>query len=145
MTLDYLAGFIDGEGGVYAALNRRRDRPTPQLMISVAAYNTDRRPLEALRLRFGGSIGPRRSQLSGRLNYRWTLPGRDKLTAFASAMRGRMVIKAPQLAVLEECLALQDGHHGNRRLPKRDHARRLALYSKLRQLNSPHSFRPVQD
>ncbi len=146
MTLDYLAGFIDGEGGVYAALNRRRDRPTPQLMISVAAYNTDQRPLKALRKRFGGSISPKMSGLSKRSLWRWTLTGRTKLTAFADAMRGRMVIKAAQLSVLDDYLALDcNGQHGNRRLPKSDRKRRLAIYNRMRKLNSPHSAVPVRD
>ncbi len=143
MTLDYLAGFIDGEGGIYAALNRRRDRPTPQLMISVAAYNTDRRPLEALRTRFGGSIGPKPSGLSQRSLWRWTLTGRDKLATFADAMRGRLVIKAAQLAVLDDYLALKIGPYGNLRLPAREHIRRLAIYNRMRHLNSPHSAVPV--
>lgn len=138
MTLDYLAGFVDGEGGIYASVNRRRDRPTPQVTFHVAAYQVDRRPLEELQRRFGGSIGPRISQLSGRPMWRWTLTNRHGLTAFVKAMNGRLVIKAEQLSLLADWLSRPSRQCGNARLPDDEQQTRLALYERVRSLNSPH-------
>jgi len=81
VSIEYLAGFMDGEG--YLALARiRRRRRSPEYCLRLCAYNTDRRVLVSIRRRWGGSlsaVGQRRPAWKPSYALIWTNAAAAKL------------------------------------------------------------------
>lgn len=59
-SLEYMAGFFDGEGCVSAAIRKRRpaeaDRKGPSYILTVSVYNTIKESAMPFQRRFGGSV-----------------------------------------------------------------------------------------
>lgn len=112
-TLDYIAGFFDGEGSVVVRIvEDRRYRAGYKVSVRVSFTQKDRRVLEAVRERLG----------MGRMYHHvrddtWYLEvyRRDDLRRFVDAMRDRVIVKRGDLERLERVLDLLDeGVHSTR-------------------------------
>lgn len=105
-TLAYMAGIIDGEGCI--GINRR-DHPngSTYYRMHVRVTNTDRRLLDWIAERWGGSVsGPLRNDYgnaSGRCRavYQWQVSG-DRAAAMLLGVRPFLVLKASQALLAVE-------------------------------------------
>lgn len=77
MDLNYIAGFLDGEGCIYSRL--RKTRHTPETSIEIV--NTDRRTLELIRSEFNVGTVRRRSEnrLGKKPQWKWVVEGNRKV------------------------------------------------------------------
>jgi|SRR5215471_1605569 len=129
--LAYTAGIIDGEGTVALTPWKRSFLPFVQVT------NTDRRVIEWLKERFGGTVYVHVRSVSTvhkpRFNLRWT---GKRSTALLTALLPYLVLKREQA---ELCLRYysegRNFHVGNNPLPQFEHERRRALHAALKQLN----------
>jgi hypothetical protein len=82
----YAAGFFDGEGTVYCATNYNSGRPSPSVLVCIS--NTDIRPLEALRARWGGSLLSRKKSRNPawRTQWQWVLSTRSAVKFLESLL-----------------------------------------------------------
>lgn len=88
-SAEYMAGFFDGEG--YVGIHRDG--------VLVSITQVDRRPLEWLRGRFGGSVARHgRPMPSRRPCSQWVI-GNRKAMAFLEWIRPYAVLKAPQIEI----------------------------------------------
>ena len=90
----YTAGLIDGEGSIFWQ-RRYNKNGTVRSYPVVSITNTDRRPLDWVRARWGGKVYAHNSDLrDGRkLAFHWTLFG-SKAEVFLVAVRPYLIIKA---------------------------------------------------
>jgi hypothetical protein len=128
--LAYTAGIVDGEGSV--ALTRWKNSFLPFVQVT----NTDRRIIDWLQERFGGSvyIFTRNSPIhKPRFNLRWV--GKHS-TALLIVLLPYLVLKRQQA---ELCLRYysegRNFHDGNNRLPEFEYERRKQLHAALKALN----------
>ena len=99
--LGYAAGFIDGEGSIMIKRSKgnRPGRPTPEYRVVVSCANTDKRPLEWLAYKFGGSIKPYVRQTPRHKDtFTWTITAKSAV-AFIKLIKPYLIIKHNQAEV----------------------------------------------
>jgi hypothetical protein len=87
----YLAGFFDGEGSI--SIIRRKPHGH---VLHVDVGQIDRRPLELLRSRFGGSIQLQRRHSFGRRDLWYWKTGSQNAVPFLEAMLPYLIVKREQ-------------------------------------------------
>ena len=113
VELAYAAGFIDGDGCVYLALNHRR-REVPYLLVQLIASGVDERPLVRLQRLLGGKIHLE-SFRRGRNNrpvYRWDVAGQTAVDAL-KALSPFLSLKREQADLAVEAWAVVQGQWAN--------------------------------
>ena len=107
----YLAGFFDGEG--YAGVS---DSSEGRFQAQISVCNTNREPLDYYLALFGGTVRIMHPGVSSpgqkQTLYRWYLGGRDKIKTFIKTMLPYSVVKAGQLELLNEFLAIEKSKRG---------------------------------
>src|SRR6266567_511172 len=141
VPLEYLAGFVDGEGYLGLARIRRRRR-SPEYCLRLSIYNTNRTVLEAIQQTTGGTmsaVSQRRAAWKSSYALIWTN---------ASAARVIRKIKPFLLVKSRQCEALLAFHQhvraGRRSrdqagrllpLPQREIQSRQAFYNRVKVMN----------
>jgi hypothetical protein len=75
MTIEYLAGIVDGEGHIYRPTGRNgQGRAYKQSRLLVV--NTHKPLIDALKEQFGGLISPMKPGLGTKQRYRWQIQGK---------------------------------------------------------------------
>lgn len=141
VSLEYLAGFIDGEGHLEVSRRRRKGRSL-EYNVRLSISNTNRPILEEIRATWGGSLWSGTSR-----NPRWK-PAHDLIWTNAAAARlvatvaPHLRIRAEQVAALLLFLRHLRNYHrardaAGRLLPltERDLMAREAFYRRLKLLN----------
>jgi hypothetical protein len=141
VSLDYLAGFIDGEGCFSASLGTRpglaRGRYCRCVMI-VTSCEPD--ALVRAQITVGGGrvlrvMAPSRQRVRWKASYRLTVQGAD-LDRFLPRIIPHLIVKrevATQLLVLRQLIA-RTGYDG-RRIPAQSWAERERIVARIHELN----------
>jgi hypothetical protein len=146
MNLGYLAGFFDGEGCISNTIAKSKPghRITEVVYFRVMAYNTNREPIDLFQRMLGGRIdvyhqrGKTTTGQDRRAIYRWMIFSKLHLQRFVDILGDKLLVKAPQVAVLREYLSLPDGRRlGSRTIPDEIRDKRQELRRRLRTLNRP--------
>lgn len=123
MTDDYFAGLVDGEGSIRIARQSRGYHLRVQMTL------TDRRPLDALRARFGGSVyawdpadGRRRPW------YQWVVTS-SRAAAALEALLPHLMVKQAQAYLGLEFQSLLDGSE------PRLSPRKVSMFEQMKELN----------
>src|SRR3989442_1170080 len=141
IPVQYLAGFVDGEG--YRGLARiRRDHRSPEYCLRLSVYNTNRRILEDIQRTTGGTMsGIDERQVGWKVSYAliWTNAADARLIR---KIKPFLVVKSEQSrALLAFDRGIQAGHRlrdkAGRLLPltPRDVRSRQAFYDRLKRMN----------
>src|SRR5437773_8720684 len=86
ISLDYLAGFFDGEGSVYIAHRHVK------LDVAMTVANTNPEPLELIQEAYGGGLSIRnRANEKHKAVWVWTLRG-DRAVALLEAILDKLII-----------------------------------------------------
>ena len=107
------------------------NRRSPQLAITVS--QKDKRPLDRLWARWGGSIGP-----DGKGLWRWRLGGWESVETFLQDLRPYLLVKADQADVIlsfmehERELGVSFVHGQAKRLDDQQSLRRVELRDRLK-------------
>ena len=131
----YLAGFLDGEGGIQITMNRRPDREyTTALHPTVYFCNTHKGSIYSLQEWLeGGSITRRREVGNHKDSYVLSVSGVRSINALLQFLLPCMIIKANQARVMIRYCRSRLGHYrGNDR---RFSSEELRLYRRLKKLN----------
>jgi hypothetical protein len=117
-SIEYIAGFFDGEGHASIICDSARPRKGPCYRIQLAITNTDVRPLMACRRLFGGSIHTRHkaSRLSRKIVYQWYLSSR-RAAQFLSVVLPHLIIKAEKARLALQLQRHIDGRHPGKYRP----------------------------
>ena len=95
MTIQYLAGIIDGEGHICRLMHKNgRGIAYPQSRIIVT--NTCKPLMEAIKRRFGGYFYMRAARPKHLDCYVWVLAGK-KAEALGRKLRPHLIVKAQQI------------------------------------------------
>ena len=137
LELAYLAGFLDGEGyiGILRHTHKASKRGYTYEPI-VKVVNTDRRPIDRYRSRFGGYLSLR--HFPGKNNkdaHGWDLKNVKPVLAFLTTIRPYLWLKADQADAVIELCSSGYGMWGRKSVPDDECARREALYDRIRVLN----------
>ena len=141
IPVQYLAGFVDGEG--YLGLARiRRDHRSPEYCLRLSVYNTNRRILEDIQRTTGGTMSVIDQRQAGwKVSYAliWTNAAAARLIR---KIKPFLVVKSEQSrALLAFDRGIQAGHRlrdkAGRLLPltPRDVRSRQAFYDRLKRMN----------
>lgn len=137
----YLAGLLDGEGGVAIIYRSRRSdrRDEMQCYIHVAFTMTDRAPMDALSERFGGAVYHyKQPNPKWKDWYRWQRSGRNAEAVLRAAQPYALVKrKHIEIALKHQELLVQGGRATPERRAQIEESmrKRLALRDELRELN----------
>lgn len=142
MAIEYLAGFVDGEGSIGLARNARAKLPSPEFCARVSIANSNRQILEDIRQDYGGCLAEWRAK-----NPIWK-PGHALIWTNAAAIQllrqlaPHLRIKVDQSAALlefaehvGECRRKRDRYGRLLPLTRAELAIREAFYCRLRRLN----------
>ncbi len=112
ISLDYLAGLVDGEGCVSVCKDARPSRANPWYWVRLDVTNSNKALLEDLQSQFGGSISKDGRKSAGRW-YIDSKKAKPLLTKLYPLLRikGEQAIVCLRLLDLKE---LQNGHSGVR-------------------------------
>lgn len=130
MSLEYLAGFIDGEGSIQIARGHWQHM-TRGYTLHLAAKQTDPRPLQMLADRFGGRVirvvptQPRRLA-----HYRWGIVARQAEVAIR-ALEPYLIVKRDQANLALRFRALR--YTPGVALSEWDYAERDSFFDALRE------------
>lgn len=140
LSLEYIAGFFDGEGCVdirYCVTHKGRYN---KFELRCTISQVYRKPLDMIQQVFGGSISPRRNQT---IHY-YVVTGRQA-NAFLEAIRPFLIVKADEADVALEFYKLvqisKSNMHvpGQHRIAKESHITRdqkILCFKKIRQLRA---------
>lgn len=133
ISVEYAAGFFDGEGSVSISYLANKTGRGWWRVVAVVAQN-DRRPLDALKERWGGFIGERRTP-EGRTHFDWRVT--TKLAhLFFEEIRPYLIVKAEAVDI---ALSFREGIGenivGKAGMTPEEHERRMALREQLRLVN----------
>ena len=131
----YLAGFLDGEGGIQITHSQRPDREyKTALHPAVYFCNTHRGSINTLRRWLGGgSISRRKGTINHNDTYVLTVSGVRSISTLLGFLMPCMIIKVPQAkAMLSYCSSRLTHYRGNDRI---FNEKELRLYTILKQLN----------
>ena len=141
VPVEYLAGFVDGEGYLGLARIRRRQR-SPEYCIRLSIYNTNRMILEEIQRTTGGTmsvVGQRRADWKASYALIWTNAAAAKVIRKINPF---LVVKAEQSEAL---LAFDQRIRAGRRLrdeagrllplPRREVRSRQAFYNRVKRMN----------
>jgi hypothetical protein len=122
LSLDYLAGFFDGEG----CINISRGNGTSYYLLQVQVSNTRREVLDAFQDRFGGSIVKQLRNGNHKDIYIWKVEA-AKAESFLIEMSSRLVLKRKQA---ELALEFRSFFKGKYAMPRghlvNDHSEKIA-------------------
>lgn len=134
ITLDYIAGFSDGEG--YLGI---RKHTTPncklgfryQLVVKIAQLDKHRNVLEAIQSKYGGHISKQRLGGNRRPCVMWELSNTKLVSKFLDDMEEKLIIKSPQLKLLQEFITVGKI---TTRIPNKIEKQRNDIYQKRKEL-----------
>jgi hypothetical protein len=95
MTIQYLAGIIDGEGYFYRQKARSGNGYSYD-QSRVVVVNTCKPLIDALKAQLGGNVSPMKSTLGHKQCYRWQLAGK-KCEELARQLQPYLLVKAEQV------------------------------------------------
>jgi len=131
----YLAGFLDGEGGIQITMSERPDREY-KIALHPAVYlcNTHRGSIKEIRRWLdAGSITRRKGAGNHRDTYVLSITGVRNIRTLLTFLLPNMIIKVRQaVAMLRYCNRRLSHHRGNER---RYTEEELRLYTTLKRLN----------
>lgn len=104
LSAEYMAGFFDGEGSVYAATRRAHANKTPT--VTVCITNTNLAVLQAHKSAWGGSLSPRKLRPRNQRQYQWVLCAKQAYY-FLSAIVPHLIIKKEVVTVALALCELQ--------------------------------------
>ena len=131
-TIQYLAGFFDGEGHASLCVSKRPQKNGMGVKFEpkLGVCNNDLRPVLVFKQKWGGNINVVTSP-SGKSVYRWQLAGRHLVTEFLNDIEPHVVVKKEQIRILmrffEELLRIREGKHKNEPYTK-ESQKRLIQY-----------------
>lgn len=131
----YLAGFLDGEGGIQITMSQRPNREyRVALHPTVYLCNTHRKTIYELRSWLGGgSITRRQEHGNHKDSYVLSISGVRSITALLGFLLPCMITKCRQARVMiEYCRSRLAHYRGNDR---RFNNKELRLYTTLKKLN----------
>lgn len=117
----WCAGFFDGEGCI--SIHRRDRGCSIAFQIVVQVSQNDRRPLDAIAFRFGGTVTP--SQNGYDRCHRWRTSF-HKAEVFIRAIRPHLLVKAAEADIALDLMSLTTS---GGRVPPENAAARLAAYA----------------
>ncbi len=131
----YLAGFLDGEGGIQITRSQRRDREyTLALHPMVYFTNTKEHAIRTLRKWLGaGSISHRVEGGNHNDTFALNITGTRNISALLHILRPYLIIKSTRADVLIEFCESRMQHYRGR--DRRFNDGELRLYTTLRELN----------
>lgn len=95
---DYLGGFFDGEGSISITSRKRKGRLSYTIFVSLS--NTDRRPLEAIKSLYGGSICGTKKGCNLKV-YSWTISN-NLAYKFLKDIHPSLLVKQEQALIAVE-------------------------------------------
>jgi hypothetical protein len=101
VEIAYVAGFFDGEGCVY--LNTRKNG---RAILRIKVSQKDRRPLDLLQERFGGSVCVSRNRKTGNECWSWSL-STAQAERFVRMVQPFCLVKAEAIAIALEYCAIK--------------------------------------
>jgi len=148
ISLDYLAGFFDGEGTITGSVENRGAtrarkkgwRYTPAIGFVASACQSDPKVLYEFQTQFGGTVSKRIDdrQWGKSASWYWKISGRLQLQRFVEAMEGRLIVKQAHLQLLRQYTHhTVSGHQGRLRLPIEEFQRRTEIVRQIQMLNRP--------
>lgn len=116
LTLEYLAGFFDGEGCVSIIKNNRNGRRSPTYVLVVAVSGTNPVPLRAFLDRFGGGLYSKKVYRKNHTaSFMWIVQARPAL-AFLAEIEPLLVVKRQDASIGIEFQRLKTASASTRRL-----------------------------
>jgi len=149
-TLGYLAGVIDGEGYIgieKTKPNKNQRQINPRYMPNICVVNTNKKLIDFLQKKWGGSIQQRNRNGKWMKNYyktcwRWRL-NQGRIVEFLTAIRPYMIVKIEQADLLlkyyqERMKPIRgtfQGRHGVKEYPPEEMEFREKIYKEIKKLN----------
>lgn len=128
ITLQWLAGFFDGEGCI--GLHKGGSRSTANYHPRATITNTDLPTLKAIQVQYGGTI--HEATKKGSTKPCWILAwSNQKALAFLRLISPHLIVKKSQAEVL---LAGWKSHPPFINLTEKEREERVQLYTKLREM-----------
>ena len=134
LLLSWAAGFLDGEGCISVYNTQRAKDRNPQYQGVITASQTNRLPLDRLQSLFGGSVAPVRQPDYSGTCWVWRVFG-DNMLKTARLLLPYSLLKKRQLELVIE-FQLTKNLKKWEDVPLEIHARREAIFTELRVLNS---------
>lgn len=103
MSLEYLAGFFDGEGCITIGSNGG---------VTISVVNTNKKILEMFEFEFNGTLSDRKQKINKK-QYQWRAYGNDAYK-FLILMEGLLIDKGSQLATALEYLENKEKYQPDR-------------------------------
>lgn len=140
VSLEYLAGIIDGEGCIRLARQAQRRTTNKQYSAGVQVGMVEKIIPELLQATFGGAISEERVP-NRRSIWRWNLRKQEDVLRFLKTIRSRLIVKKPQADLLIEFIEgyrhLRLVKDGNESILKgQELQRREEFYQKMKKLNA---------
>lgn len=132
LLIAWAAGFIDGEGCVSVTESTKSGNRNRQFQAVINASQAKRAPLDRLKEILGGSVGSLRDVYGG--CWQWRVYG-DNVLRVARLLLPHVAYKKRQLELAIE-FQLTKNRNRWEDVPLEIHARREAIYTELRVLNS---------
>lgn len=94
ISLEYMAGFFDGEGSVSIILTRRPNQRSPRYQLAVCVVQVDPTVLREFKDRFGGNVFAQATHLHRRWTptFRWHV-NCENAARFLEAILDKLVVK----------------------------------------------------
>lgn len=95
MTIEYLAGIVDGEGH-FRRDHRKNGQGRRYSQSRLVVVNTFKPLIDQLKAQYGGTVSPMRLSLGKKPCWRWDFVGK-KCEALARELRPHLIVKAEQV------------------------------------------------
>lgn len=139
ISLEYLAGIIDGEGCLSISYDKPGSKISPRFVAQLSVVNTNMKLLADLKKQFGGSIHSIRSGQIGRSRRKYKPCGAWTKTATQAAEIATKVLPYLRIkhkqAVLIIKLSTRKTLQGRKRLSKKEIKARFSIWERCGQLN----------
>lgn len=131
VQLGYIAGFLDGEGSIAIGKGRTHYSGKRVFYLRLSVHQVDRRPLDALAERYGGSL---RLSTSHKPNpiWEWVVSGTTAAKVLAEVEP--LLISKREQAQLALEFQSRKSTHGNRATSGEELAAQEELYTRMREL-----------
>ena len=141
LSLQYIAGLIDGEGYIALLPNRSRETTNKTFEPVVKIGMTGKEPLiifEALKNQYGGLIETKNGlSKGGRIVNTYVLKSKMRVGILMEDIIEYLIVKKDQAILLKEFCDMPYCHPKSPKFDKSIITRRIAIYDKLKQLKRP--------
>ena len=128
-TIEYLAGFFDGEGCVSIAVSHR-SKGRLEYCIRVGASQKSTPVLYVFKEKFGGNVCTNRAGCSN-----WTLSGFGRVELFLNVIQPYLIVKERAAEIARMFIATGGQHNGMHRIPDDIQTYREEIRKLLREEN----------